>query len=166
VITRRLLAAASIVLALAACGGNAAKKQQPTAAETHWRSGLVSWGASMTRAINGISVLFSQPSSVRAIESGDRRIAAKLRRFEGTLSGCGAAIGRLGAPPPALATARDEARRACAALQQGAALVRAGVRQVQHGQGFDLLTRSSDALAAGQESLRRALLDVRPAAPS
>ena len=160
---RRLFAAAWIVLALAACGGHTVKKQQPTAAETQWRSGLVSWGASMTQAINGISVLFSQPSSVRAIEGGDRRMAVKLGRFEDTLSGCSAALRRLGDAPATFAAARHDALRACAALQQGAALIRAGVRQTQHGLGFDLLARSSDALAAGQDGVRRAELDVRSA---
>ena len=161
--TRRLPAAALIVVALAACGGHTAKKPQPTAAETHWRSGLVSWGASMRHAINGISVLFSQPSSVRAIEGGERRTAVKLGRLEATLSGCSAALQRLGDVPPTFATAHHEALRACAALQQGAALIRAGVRQTQHGLGVDLLTRSSDALAAGEDSVRRAELDVRSA---
>src|SRR5713101_6059648 len=97
--TGRLLAAALIVLALAGCGGHAVKTQQPTAAETHWRSGLVSWGTNMKQAINGISVLFSQPSSVRAIEGGEHRTAVKLGRFEDALSGCAAAIQRLGDAP-------------------------------------------------------------------
>ena len=164
--TSRLFAAALIVLALAACGGHGVKKQQPTAAETHWRSGLVTWGASMTQAVNGISVLFSQPSSVRAIEGGERRTAVKLGGFEDTLSGCGAALRRLGDAPAAFSAARRDALRACAALQQGAALIRAGVRQIQHGLGFDLLSRSSDALIAGQDGVRRAKLDLRSAAPS
>jgi hypothetical protein len=163
--TSRLFAAALIVLALAACGGHEVK-QQPTAAETHWRSGLVTWGASMTQAVNGLSVLFSQPASVRAIEGGERRTAVKLGGFEDTLSGCGAALRRLGDAPAAFSAARRDALRACAALQQGAALIRAGVRQIQHGLGFDLLARSSDALTAGQDGVRRAKLDLRSAAPS
>ncbi len=142
------------------------KTPHPTAAETQWRSGLVKWGASMRVAINGISVLFSQPASVRAIEAGNRRTAVKLRRFEDTLSGCAAAIRRLGGPPPIFAVAHHQALRACAALQHGAALIRAGVRQIQHGLGVDLLTQSSDALATGQESVRRAELEARPAPPS
>jgi hypothetical protein len=115
----------------------------------------------MTRAINGVSVLFSQPASVRGIDAGDLHTAAKLRRFEDTLSGCATAIQRLGNVPATFATAQHEALRACAALQQGAALIRAGVRQVQHGLGFDLLARSSDPLAAGQDNIRRALLDLK-----
>jgi hypothetical protein len=159
----RLLAAALVALALVACGGHAAKKQQQsTAAETHWRSGIVSWSTSMTQAINGLSVLFSQPSSVRAIEGGEPRMAVKLRRLEDTLTGCAAAIQRLGDAPATFAAAHHEALRACAALQQGSALVRAGVRQIQHGLGFDLLTRSSDALASGQDSVRRVKLDLPP----
>jgi hypothetical protein len=159
---RRLFAAAWTVLALAACGGHTVKTQQPTAAETQWRSGLVSWGASMTQALNGISVLFSQPSSVRAIEGGDDRMAVKIGRLEDKLSGCLVALRRLGDAPAIFAAARHEALRACTALQRGAALIRAGVRQIQHGLGFDLLARSSDALAAGQDGVRRAKLDVRP----
>jgi hypothetical protein len=137
------------------------KTPQPTAAEAHWRSGVVKWGTSMTRAINGVSVLFSRPASVRGIDAGDRRTAAKLRRFEDTLSGCATAIQRLGNVPLTFTTAHHEALRACAALQHGAALIRAGVRQVQHGNGFDLLARSTDPLTAGQDSIRRALLDLK-----
>ncbi len=159
--TLRLSAAALIVLALAACGGNAVKTHD-NAAEVHWRSGLTSWGASMTRAINGISVLFSRPSSVRGIESGDRRTAAKLGRLEQTLSGCTEAVHRLGAAPGTLVTSRHEALHACVALEDGAALIRAGVRQVQHGLGADLLNRSSEPLAAGEDAVRRAELDLKP----
>ncbi len=120
----------------------------------------MSWGASMTRAIDGISLIFSQPSSVRGVESGDRRTAVKLHRLENALSGCAAAIQKLGEAPATFAGAHRQALRACAALQHGSALIRAGVRQVQHGLGFDLLTQSSDALATGQDSVRRALLDI------
>jgi hypothetical protein len=115
----------------------------------------------MTRAVDGISVIFSRPSSVRAIEGSERKTTLLLGRFENTLSGCAAAVGRLGDPPPTLAAAHHEALRACAALQHGAALIRAGVLQYQHGLGFDLLTRSSDALAAGQDSVRRVRLDLK-----
>src|SRR6266446_6455297 len=110
---RHLPAVVLIVLTLAACGGHTAKKQQPTAAEMHWRSGLVSWGASMRHAINGISVLFSHVASVQAIEAGQRRTAAKLGRLEDTLSGCAAAIQRLGEVPATFATAYQQALRAC-----------------------------------------------------
>src|SRR6476660_3565629 len=116
-IARHLPAVVLIVLTLAACGGHTTKKEQPTAAETHWRSGLVSWGASMRHAINGISVLFSQGESVKAIEAGERRTADKLSRFEDMLSGCAAAIHRLGKVPATFDTAYQQALRACAALQ-------------------------------------------------
>jgi hypothetical protein len=115
----------------------------------------------MRGAINGVSLLFSRPSSVRGIDSGDRRTAAKLRRFEDTLSGCATAIQRLGNVPATFITANHEALRACAALRKGAALIRAGVRQVQHGLGFDLLARSGDPLTTGEDSVRRALLDLK-----
>jgi hypothetical protein len=115
----------------------------------------------MTHAIDGISVIFSRPSSVRAIEGSESKTTLLLDRFENTLSGCATAVQRLGDTPPTLAAAHHEALRACAALQQGAALIRAGVRQFQHGLGFDLLTRSSDALAAGQDSVRRVRLDLK-----
>ena len=159
---RSLPAAALVVVALAACGGHTAKTTPPpTAAETHWRSGLVKWGATMRSAIDGISVIFSQPSSVRGVESGDRRTAVRLHRLEETLSSCAAAIQKLGEAPTTFAGAHQQALRACAALQHGSALIRAGVRQVQHGLGFDLLTQSSDALTTGQDSVRRALLDLK-----
>jgi len=161
-VIRSLPAAALMIVALAACGGHTVKTPPlPTAAEAHWRSGLVSWGASMTRAIDGISVVFSRPSSVRAVEAGDRRIAVKLGRLENALSRCAAVIQQLGDVPATFAVAHHQALRACAALQHGSALIRAGVRQVQHGLGFDLLAQSSDAFATGQESVRRALLDLK-----
>jgi hypothetical protein len=161
----RLLAAALVVLALSACGGNTVKQPQTTPAEAHWRAGLTHWGASMTAAINGVSLLFSNPASVRAIEAGDRKIGAKINRFAQTLTGCATTVLRLGAVPARFAASGQQALRACAALQQASALVRSGVRQVQHGLGFDLLSRSGDAFTAGQDAVRRALFDVRLSTP-
>ena len=115
----------------------------------------------MTHAINRISVMFSAPASVRAIEGGDRRAVAKLGRFEDTLSDCAATLEELGKTPAIYTTAHREALRACAALKHGAALMRAGVRQIQNGLGVELLTRSSDALSVGQDGIRRALLNTK-----
>ena len=164
-IYRRLPLAVLIVLALAACGGSAAKQRQEkatAAAEAQWRTALTSWGTSMTRALNGISVVFSQPAQVKGIEASDPRTLARLRRLEQTLLGCTVAVTRLGDAPATLADSHREALHACLALEQGASLVRSGVREVQNGLGVDLLNRSSVSLAAGQDGVRRAELDLTP----
>jgi hypothetical protein len=161
--TRRILASASIVLALTACGGNAEKKKENAAnaaVAAHWRTGLRHWGVTMTKAINGLSVIFSRPSDVLGIQSGDKVIAARLSTFESTLFACTQTVTGLGAAPTALLTARAEALSACTQLQKGAALIRDGVRQLQGGQGVDLLNRSSEPLGAGQDQVRRAQLDL------
>jgi hypothetical protein len=161
----RTAAAALIILSLAGCGKSAAKKQQDAAAAAaaaHWRSGLTHWGASMQGAINGLSVLFSDPASVRGLQAGDKRTGAKLARFEHTLSGCTAAVERIGSAPAAFAASRREALRACTDLEHGAELVRTGITQLQHGLGVDLLNQSSAALGTGEDEVRRAKLDLRP----
>ena len=87
----RVAALVCLVLALSACGGNGTHNQSSDAA-ARWTAGLRHWGAGMTGAINGISVLFSRPSSVRGIQAGNRRTMAKLRTYEVTLAGCAAAV--------------------------------------------------------------------------
>jgi hypothetical protein len=161
----RLAAVALLALMVAACGGNAAKQQQQTAdaaAAAHWRIGLTHWGATMVSAIDGISLVFSNPASVRGLQSGDKRTIARIDRLEHTLLGCTSALERIGPVPVALAASRREAQLACASLERGATLVRLGITQVQRGLGVDLLNRSSAPLGAGQEAIRRAKLDLRP----
>lgn len=159
---KRALAALLVVLSLAACGGGG--KPKPTAAETaataQWRAGFVTWGKQMQGAINGISVLESRPADVRGIQSGDPKIAAKLRTYEQTLFGCHATIENLGTTPATFLPARVQALRACADLEQAAAFVRDGIRHFQNGLGPDLLDKASGALTSGQDSVRRAELEL------
>jgi hypothetical protein len=40
------------------------------------------WGVRITGVIDGISVLFSQPPSVRSIKAGDSRVGARLAGYD------------------------------------------------------------------------------------
>jgi hypothetical protein len=157
-------AAALLVLALAACGGDGGHGSDASkVAAAHWAGGLRHWGAGMTGAINGISILFSRPARVLEIQSGAPRTSATLRAYERALSTCDVGVKRLGKAPATLGAARAQALRACSDLRRAAMLIRAGVLQFQHGLGYDLLTRSADPLDTGQQRVRRALLDLVPA---
>jgi hypothetical protein len=163
---RRVLVAALLVVMLAACGGeggDSSTQQTTPTATVRWQSGLRAWGTGIRRAINGISVLFSRPADVRRIESGDVRAVAALRRFERTLAACTDRVQQLGAAPPPLRIARAEALHACISLERAAGLIRRGVAQVQGGQGLTLLDLSGASLAAGEDGVRRAVLDLSPA---
>src|SRR5205823_3934049 len=99
---RGLATVAILVFVLAGCGGGSSVSSQEKVTAARWASGLRHWGSGMTRAINGISVLFSQPAAVRGIQAGDRRVEQTLARYERTLAGCSAQVRRLGAPPAEL----------------------------------------------------------------
>ena len=152
---------AVLVLMLTGCGGGG-KSQADKAAAAHWAGGLHAWGSRMRGAIDGISVMFSRPADVRGIEAGDRRIGAILARYERTLAGCSDGVRRLGAAPASLVLARDEALHACRSLEHAASLVRTGIAQFQHGLGPQTLDATGDPLTAGEDGIRRALLDVSP----
>ena len=152
---------AILVFVLAGCGGgSSATRSQERAAAAQWAGGLRHWGSGMSRAINGISVLFSEPAAVRGIQAGDRRVEEELARYERTLAGCSAQVRRLGAPPAALVLADREALHACKSLERAAALVRRGVSDVQQGLGFDVLNGTDEPLSAGEDGVRRAQLDL------
>jgi hypothetical protein len=164
----RPLAVALLVLALAACGGHGSGSSERTtthaaAAAARWSHGLHAWGARMNHAIDGISVLFSQPADVRGIQAGNARVGAILTRYEETLAACSIYVARLGAAPATLALAKREALHACVSLQHAADLIRSGVRQFQQGLGPDVLNNTSAPLSAGEDGVRRALLDTTPA---
>jgi hypothetical protein len=152
---------AVVVLMLAGCGGGG-KSHADQAAAARWATGLHAWGSRMRGAINGISVMFSRPADVRRIEAGDRRVAAMLARYERTLAGCSDGVHRLGVAPSTLVLARDEALHACRSLERAASLIRTGIAQFQHGLGPQMLDATGDPLTAGQDGIRRALLDVSP----
>ena len=152
---------AIVVFVLAGCGGGSSTKSSADrAAAARWAGGLRAWGSGMTRAIDGISVLFSSPKDVRGIQAGDRRVAAVLARYERTLAECSARIERLGAPPVALVLSKREAMHACISLERAAVLIRKGITAFQHGLGPQLLNGTGDPLTAGEDGIRRAQLDL------
>ena len=59
--------------------------------------------------------------------------------------------------------ARGVALQACKDLERAAVLIRVGVPQFQRGLGSDVLNGSGEALTAGEDGVRRALLDLDPA---
>jgi hypothetical protein len=153
---------AIVVFVLAGCGGGSDTKSQDKAAEARWAGGLRQWGSGMTRAINGISLMFSRPADVRGIQAGDRRVGARLARYEQTLAQCSARVQRLGAAPASLELARREAMHACISLERAAVLIRKGVTAFQRGLGPQLLNGTDVPLSAGEDGIRRAQLDLVP----
>jgi hypothetical protein len=152
---------AVVVFVLAGCGdGSNATRKKEEAAAVRWAGGLRHWGSGMTRAINGISVLFSQPAAVRGIQAGDRRVEQELARYERTLAACSAQVERLGTPPVTLVLPQHEALHACKSLERAAALIRSGVSDVQRGLGYDVLNATDEPLSAGEDGVRRAQLDL------
>ena len=160
--TRHLCAAALVALVLAGCGGGSGTRetQADKEAVAQWANGLHSWGSAMNRSINGISLLFSRPADVRGIQAGNHRVGALLARYDRTLAGCSARVRQLGAAPVPLALARGEALHACVSLERAASLIRRGVVAFQRGLGPGLLNSTSEPLAAGEDGVRRAVLDV------
>jgi hypothetical protein len=156
-------------LALAACGGGGTPSttEQSQAQQAHaarWSAGLRRWGTAMRGAIDGLSLAFSRPADVQAIQAGEARVRAVLHRYETTLAGCTVTVNRLGEAPAALELARREAVHACVNLERGGRLVQRGVAQLERGLGPELLSAASEPLGAGEDGVRRALLDLRPAA--
>jgi hypothetical protein len=149
-----------VVFVLAGCGGSSDTKAQEKAAEAQWAAGLRQWGSGMTRAIDGISLLFSRPADVRGIQAGDRRVGARLARYERTLAACSARVERLGTPPASLVLAQREALHACISLERAAVLIRKGIAAFQHGLGPELLNGTGEPLTAGEDGIRRAQLDL------
>jgi hypothetical protein len=159
----RALLGVLLVLALAGCGGGGSgtkSSNQDKVVAARWANGLHTWGKGMTDVIDGISVLFSRPADVRGIQAGSPRVGALLAGYERTLATCSSRVHRLGAAPATLELARKEALHACISLERAAKLIRNGVREFQHGLGPDVLNSTSDPLSAGQDGVRRALLDT------
>jgi hypothetical protein len=154
-------------LAFAGCGGGGgggSTSSSEKAAAAQWSSELRRFSAEMRGAIDGLSVLFSRPADVVAIQSGNHRVGAQLAGYEHTLAQCTARLRRLGEPPASLVLAQHEAQHACASLERGARLIRTGVAAFQQGQGPDVLNETAAPLSDGQDGLRRALLDLSPQA--
>jgi hypothetical protein len=116
----------------------------------------------MRRAIDGISVLFSSPADVRGIQAGEHRVGQKLRSYERALAGCSERVRRLDTPPESLVLAQREALHACVSLERAAVLIGRGVAAFQRGLGPDVLNTTAEPLSAGEDGVRRALLDLVP----
>jgi len=158
----RRIAVAAIVLVLAGCGNGVAKKREEAAA-AQWRTGLARWDTSMTRAIDELSALLGVATSLHRIQHGDPKLITRLTASETTLLGCTKTVKALGLAPAGLAQARMDALLACTNLEQGAMLVRDGVRRLQIGLGSEALGESSEPLGSGQDALQRVRLELRQA---
>ena len=165
---RAAAAVAFAVLALglgaAACGGGGQSKEDKAAqvrAEHRWRSGLMGWSEDMGGAMNGISLLFSNPGSVDRLQRGNPRTMAQLARFERILSRCGATVIGLGPAPEALGPARKAALRACVSLERGAREVRTGIEDWKNGLTGVGINRASETLSTGQDGLARARVELK-----
>jgi hypothetical protein len=161
----RVGAAALAAAVVAGCGAGSdsgTKTRATDAAVAKWAVGLRAWGSGMNTAINGISILFSRPASVRGIQSGNARVGRQLRNYERTLAACSTRVERLGEAPAALELARKEALHACISLEHAARAIRAGVAAFQRGLGPDALNATAEPLSAGEDGVRRAQLDLTP----
>jgi hypothetical protein len=154
---RRAVVLALVVLlaGLASGCGSSGGNRRTTAAEAAraihlWQTGLRGWSHQMLGALDGLSRLFSSPAAAAAIEGSQARTDARLTGFEAILDGCSAHIRQLGPPPLGLGLARLYALRACKNLERASTLIKAGVKQVQGGQGVDLLSDSTGPLSNGQ----------------
>jgi hypothetical protein len=62
----------------------------------------------MISALNGISILFSNASTVDLLQRRNARVVGRLARYEQQLATCGDRVRGLGAAPETLARARAE----------------------------------------------------------
>ena len=133
-------------------------KQVDTAearAVLHWRAGLVRWNRQMIAALNGLSVLFSEPGPVARLAASDPATGAKFASLDETLADCSARVSALGPAPPGLEVAHDIALRACVSLERGARLARAGVSSLQRGLGSIALDRATEPFEHRPERAER-----------
>ena len=97
----------TLLVAAAACGGGGGSMDTAEArAVVHWRAGLVRWNRQMIAALNGLSVLFSQPGPVTRLAASDPGTGARFASLDGTLADCSARVSALGPAPPGLEVAR------------------------------------------------------------
>jgi len=156
----------ALVLGTTGCGDNAKKEQAAAAlaqADGHWRAGVVQWRKEMLGALNGISLLFSTQSSAQLLLAADPKTEAKLDGLDATLAGCSAVISGLGPAPVELADASRSALKACANLESGVRLIRAGLKDLQGGLDGDLMGRATAPLSDGQSELDVAVSEARHA---
>ena len=165
-----MLVILALTLGACACGGTIARTTtsaaQVKAAEARWRVGLERWRASMLRALDGISLIFSRQASLAALEARHSNISVRLVRYELTLAGCTVVLRRIGPVPQPLQFSRQYASQACRDLERGGRLVVEAVSQLGHLASVDPLDRASIPLSSGQSELTtaiRAALEIPPA---
>jgi hypothetical protein len=150
-----VLAALACGLGVAACGGGASAEEQAAVerAQARWQTGVPKWRTDMVRALNEISLMLSNATTVGRLQAGDARAVGQLTRFEHTLEGCAAAIRRLGPAPGELQPVRVLALRTCRNLANGARLVHDGVADWQAGRGGKSIDSANLALGNGQNGI-------------
>jgi hypothetical protein len=117
----------------------------------------------MTHAIDELSVLFSEQTSMAGIQHGDAALVARVTASEATLLDCRKRVVGLGRAPGQFTRAHLDALLACRDLELGATLVRDGVRRLQMGLGAGALGQSSEPLGSGQDALQRVRLELKQA---
>jgi len=159
----------ALTLGAAACGGTSAKTTtsavERKVAEAHWRVGLGRWRASMLRALDGISLIFSREASVAKLEVRHSETSDRLERYEFTLANCSVVLRELGPVPQRLQLSGQYAGQACDALQRGTLLVVRAVSELGRVASVDPLDEASVPLGAGQSELTtatRAALEIPP----
>jgi hypothetical protein len=164
--TTIMLSALVLTLGTAACGGGGSSAEEQASerqALTRWQGGLTRWRADMLGALNGISILLSDAQSVDRLHAGDERTIAKLHRLEARLSGCRAAIARLGAVPELLAPVRAGALRACRSLRKGAELLRGDFSTWRAGPGGPATSGATESLSDGQRGVEHVQVALKAA---
>jgi hypothetical protein len=159
----------ALTLGAAACGGTSAKtttsQVQLKAAEVHWRVGLGRWRASMLRALDGISLIFSRQDSLARLATRHSATSVRLEGYEVTLANCTVVLRQLGPVPQRLQLSSRYAGQACESLQQGVRLVLRAVSQLGRVASVNPLDQASVPLGAGQSELTtatRAAVEVPP----
>ena len=159
----------ALALGAAACGGTSKKTATSAAelkaAESHWRVGLGHWRASMLRALDGISLIFSRQDSLAGLEARHSKTSDRLERYEFTLANCTVVLRGLGPVPQRLRLSNQYAGQACENLERGVRLVVRAVSQLGRVASVDPLDQASIPLGDGQSELTtatRAALEIPP----
>ena len=159
----------ALALGAAACGRSSAKTTTSpaaiSAAEAQWRVGLGRWRASMLRALDGISLIFSRQASLALLQARHSQTSVRLEGYEFTLANCTVVLRRLGPVPEQLQLSSHYAGQACENLERGARLVVRAVSQLGLVASIDPLDQASIPLGAGQAELTtatRAAVEIPP----
>jgi hypothetical protein len=156
-----------LIWCTAGCGGSATPTTTSQGSQVvvlRWKAGFERWHDSVTRALNGISVLFSTQTSFVGLQGGNPRMDRALERYERVLAGCSDSISQLGTTPPAFRLARSYALRACVNLEQGEKLIEVADRQLRRGMPLNPIAPAAGPLSTGQSEATSAERAMRNAA--